>query len=418
MAGPRRTAIGRGRILTLGLALLAAGCGGEAPPAPAATRATPAPLADEAAADLAVVPYLRGYEPARPGPVVVVRQEDAIADGLNLYLSGHAAEAVLADVQGRTLHRWRCPLLRLWPELRARPDAKELEYWRRAHLFPDGGLLAIYEGIGVVRLDAASHVLWSRRGGFHHDLAVREDGAILLLERQPRQIPRLHPRRRVVEDFVTVLGPAGEVRERISLLESFERSPWSGLVAGRRARHGDIFHTNSLELLDGRLAGTLPAFRAGNLLVSVRELDALAVVDPAARRVVWALTGPWRRQHEASLLASGRLLLFDNLGLAPDRSRVIEVDPADGSIRWQFAGDAGSPLFSRTLGSCQRLANGNTLVVESQGGRALEVTPRGDVAWEFHNPHRAGAQGELVAALYDMVRLPPGTAPPGVPAAR
>ena len=64
-------------------------------------------------------------------------------------------------------------------------------------------------------------------------------------------------------------------------------------------------------------------------------------------------------------------------------------------------------LFSKTLGSCQRLPNGNTLITESENGRALEVTRDKRVVWEFYNPHRAGARGELVAVLFEMLRLPP-----------
>ena len=45
-------------------------------------------------------------------------------------------------------------------------------------------------------------------------------------------------------------------------------------------RSGDIFHTNTLEVLDGRFAGRDPAFRKGNLLISVLKLDTLAVLDP------------------------------------------------------------------------------------------------------------------------------------------
>ena len=55
----------------------------------------------------------------------------------------------------------------------------------------------------------------------------------------------------------------------------------------------------------------------------------------------------------------------------------------------------------------QRLPNGNTLITESDGGRALEVTPDRRIVWEFFNPHRAGEQGEYIATLFELLRLPP-----------
>ncbi len=310
------------------------------------------------------------------------------------------------DRKGAVLHRWRYPLRRLWPDLAADPEMAKLEYWRRAWLFPNGDLLGIYEGLGLVKLDARSNVLWSHRGGFHHDLQVRENGEIWILDREGRIVPWINPREGILEDFVTVLDPEGRVRRRISLLEAFERSPYALMLKGME-RAGDVFHSNTLEVLDGRFAAKHPAFRQGNVLVSVLKLDALAILDPDRGEVVWARQGVWRRQHQPTFLDNGNLLIFDNRGPETERSRVIEVDPLSGEVRWQFGGTPEVDFFSKTLGSCQRLPNGNTLITESENGRALEVDAAGAVVWELNNPHRAGERNELVAVLFEVVRLPP-----------
>lgn len=358
------------------------------------------------AADVRALPYLQGYRPAEDRPTITRHDPAAAQQGLNLYVSGHAAEAVLVDMDGRVLHRWRYPLRRLWPELAADPDTPKLDYWRRAHLFPDGSLLAIYEGHGLVKLDSRSNVLWAYRAGIHHDLAVAESGAIWALDREGKLIPRINPQAGVLEDGITVLDPAGRPLRRISLLESFERSPYAGLVKGMRRKAGDIFHTNTLEILDGAYVHRHPAFRKGNVLLSVRELDALAILDPEREAIVWAWTGPWRSQHQPTFVPGGNLLLFDNLGAGRNRSRILELDPVTGKVVWRYGGRPEVDFFSRTLGSCQRLPNGNTLITESENGRAVEVTPAGRTVWELYNPHRAGERGELVAVLFEVVRLP------------
>ncbi len=335
------------------------------------------------------------------------RDAGAAYRGLNLYVSGHAAEAVLMDMAGKTLHRWRYPLRRLWPDLAKDPEMAKLEYFRRAYLYPNGDLLAIYEGQGLVKLDARSRVRWAYRGGIHHDLFVTEEGLIYVLDREGKVIPRINRKRGVLEDFVTVLSPKGRLLRRISILECFESSPYANLVQTMRKRQGDIFHTNTLEVLDGRFVGLHPAFRKGNLLISVFMLNTVAVLDPDRRTVVWAKAGGWRHQHQPTFLDNGHLLVFDNTGASRERSRVIEMEPVSGRIVWQYGGTPEVDLFSRTLGSSQRLPNGNTLITESENGRALEVTPDGRTVWEFYNPHRAGENGELVASLFEMVRLPP-----------
>jgi outer membrane protein assembly factor BamB len=175
----------------------------------------------------------------------------------------------------------------------------------------------------------------------------------------------------------------------------------------------DLLHTNTIEILDGRLAAQCPAFRAGNLLISVLELDTVAVLDPDRGEIVWALTGPWRKQHQPTVVGRGSLLVFDNLGAGPDRSRVLEIDPFTQEVLWRYGGDRATDFFSKTLGTAQRLPNGNTLITESENGRAFEVTPDGSVVWELVSPHRAGEHDELVAVLFEVVRLPPDFPFPG-----
>lgn len=358
-------------------------------------------LDQEETADVRALPYLQGYKPAEDRPTVAVRDAAAVAPGLNLVLSGHAAEAVLMDRDGQVLHRWRMPLRRVFPDLAKDPEMAKLEYWRRVWLFPNGDLLGIYEGLGIVKLDARSNVLWARRGGFHHDLQVMADGRIWVLDRDGKVIPRINPDEGILEDFVTVLGPGGEVERRISILEAFERSPFAALL-GRMERAGDVFHTNTLEVLDGRFADRHPAFRKGNALLSVLKLDTIAVLDPDRGEIVWAKTGSWRRQHQPTFLDDGNLLVFDNRGPGGERSRAVEIDPRTGATVWSYDRD----LFSKTLGSVQRLPNGNTLITESENGRALEVTRDGRMVWEYYNPNRAGEHKELVAVLFEVVRLP------------
>jgi hypothetical protein len=51
------------------------------------------------------------------------------------------------------------------------------------------------------------------------------------------------------------------------------------------------------------------------------------------------------------------------------------------------------------------LPNGNTLITESDGGRLVEVTPKGEIAWEFLNPVRAETNQERTAVLSPGTRV-------------
>ena len=128
----------------------------------------------------------------------------------------------------------------------------------------------------------------------------------------------------------------------------------------------------------------------GDVLISLRNLDVLAVLDIEKRVIKWAVRGPWRLQHDPDVLANGKVLLFDNRGDMKNggTSRILEFDPQTLEITWEYPGDSAEVLYTSIYGSQQRLPNGYTLISESNNGRMIEVTRSGDVVWEYKIPER------------------------------
>ena len=359
--------------------------------------------------------YAGGSRLSTEASGITALDEDLASEGLRLYISGHAPEAVLMTREGDYIHSWRFAYENLYAALPGAylPPVPATACWRRARLLPGGDLLAIYEGHGLVKIDRRSRLIWGFGGKCHHDLDLDADGNIWVLTREALVVPHLHPDEPVLLDYVTMLDPNGVILHSVPLLEAFERSPYAHLLPAPGSS-GDIFHTNTLELLDGSLADRVPAFGAGNILISVREMDAIAVLDPRAGVIVWAAQGGWARQHEPTVLANGRILLFDNMG-HDGHSRVMEIDPVTLDTVWEYADSVATPLYSQTCGLSRRLPSGNTLIVESDNGRAFEVTPDRMIVWEYYNPFRAGEERELIAAILDMEILPEDAYPDWLP---
>jgi hypothetical protein len=362
----------------------------------------------EAVNTLLSVPYLRGYDPATGKEGVTVDDAGQAYPGWNICVSAHAPEARLIDMEGTLRHRWSLDVSKVWPARKEDPDFRDYDkFWRRVLLLPDGGLLVIWEYIGIMRIDRDSRLLWANACGAHHDVAVDGAGRIFVLTRQKKILPDVNPDVPVFEDFVTELAPDGRLVKSISLLRAFERSDYAAELAAMK-NAGDLFHSNALQILDGSLASRLPAFRKGNILVSISALGIAAVLDPDSGTIVWALSGQWRAQHTPRLLSDGRLLLFDNFGtMRVGESRVLEVDPLTQQIAWRYGEGPGEGFFSEANGFVQRLPNGNTLITISAEGRAIEITPDRRVVWEYDNPFRAGEKKELVATLHQVERVPP-----------
>ncbi len=352
--------------------------------------------------------YLSGSQSAPDVSGVTIHAASRVEPGVNFVLSGHRPGAALIDMDGRVLHDWSLSFLDAWPDQKEDSEDENAQYWRAAHLFENGDVLTIFEGLGMIKVDANSSVIWSRRNNAHHDLQVLDDGRICTLTREAHIVRRINPNTPILEDFVEILDAEGNSLKRVSVLEAFENSAYSNAtgVLGMR-RIGDIFHTNSVEVLDGSLADRLPAFRKGNVLISLRKLSIVAVIDLDREEVVWALSGLWKAQHMPRMLPGGTMMVFDNSG-NEGRSRIVEVDPVTQSVEWLYKGATPEDFYTQMCGANHRLQNGNTLIVESDFGRAFEVTETGEIVWQFINPERAGRKQELIGTLFDVRRIPPG----------
>lgn len=350
--------------------------------------------------------------------------------GYTLYTSGHTQTAYLVDMQGRVAHRWHVPFSEIWDETASvkRPMADAYIYIEKATLLPNGDLLALYVGVGdtpwgygLVRLNQHGEVVWKYLGHAHHDFDVAPDGSIYVLTQEintkpVENLPQLKPPR--VDDYLVRLGPDGRELDKVWLLGALVDSPYVRLLEMvpwyvQADGKGDYLHTNSVEFV--RPGTPLPnGVAPGQVMLSFREINTVATVDLARRRIAWALPGPWIRQHDPDLLPNGNLLLFDNEGQFAEggASRVIELNPRSGRVAWSFTGTAAHPFESMVRSSQERLANGNTLIVESDGGRLLEVTRSGDIVWEYVNPVRGGPEKSRIPIIFWAHRVEPDSLTP------
>jgi outer membrane protein assembly factor BamB len=113
---------------------------------------------------------------------------------------------------------------------------------------------------------------------------------------------------------------------------------------------------------------------------------------------VWGPTN-LHRQHHPTLLADGTIIVFDN---GRHRSQIVELDPLNLEVVWRYAPEKG--FLSRYRGSVQRLANGNTLITESDRGYAFEITPEQEIVWRFANPDVNTENMRI--AIWRMTRYP------------
>jgi len=338
-----------------------------------------------------------------PETGVTVNTDEAYP-GYTLYTSGHGTEAMLVSLDGKLVHSWKVAYSEIWndssPVKKPQPD--NFLYMRKATLLPDGGLLAIVVatgdtpwGYGMVKLDKDSNVVWSYLGQTHHDFDIAADGRIYGLTHEMRRTTfEGHPQLTVprLDDFVVVLSPEGKEVKKVSILDALARSKYEWLLnrVPWYNKH-DFIHTNNIDLIESAEAQALPFAKEGQVLLSFRDINTIALLDLESEEIVWALRGAWIAQHDPDILPNGHLLVYDNLGGFGEggRTRILEIDPVSTGIVWRYEGSGEQPFFSEARGAQERLPNGNTLITETAGGRLLEVSQDGRIVWEFFNPVRA-----------------------------
>jgi hypothetical protein len=370
------------------------------------------------------------WQPERSSETGVTVNTPEAYPGYTLYTSGHGSEASLVSLDGKVVHSWKLPYSTIWNETSPvkNPQPDPFLYWRKATLLPNGDLLAIFVatgdtpwGYGMVKLDKDSNVLWSYLGQTHHDFDIGADGRIYgLTHEMRRNTYEGHPQLTVprLDDFVVVLSPEGEEIKKVSILDALARSQYEWLLnrVPWYNKH-DFIHTNNIDLIESGEVEALPFAKEGQVLLSFRDINTLALLDLESEEIVWALRGGWIAQHDPDILPNGNILIYDNLGGFGEggRTRILEIDPVTTGIEWRYAGSIEQPFFSEARGAQERLPNGNTLITETAGGRLFEVSQDGRIVWEFMNPVRAKhpESGEAIVPIVSWAqRYAPQTLDP------
>jgi Arylsulfotransferase (ASST) len=248
-----------------------------------------------------------------------------------------------------------------------------------------------FMGGAAMEVDWNGKMLWEvRRPDHHHDGRLLRNGNIILLcmrELRDDIAKRVRGGRpgtevdgkRIWADFLVEMTTGGKVVWEWRSWDHLD--PEKDVLTEVQGGREEWTHANSVfEEPDG------------NLLVSFREISTVVRIDRNTGKILWKLGAPpLAGQHAPYRLANGNVLIFDNGPHRLDRtfpfSRVIEVNSETNEIVWTYQEPQEYNFFSPRISNAQRLPSGNTLINEGSFGRFFEVTPKGDVVWEYVNPY-------------------------------
>jgi hypothetical protein len=140
----------------------------------------------------------------------------------------------------------------------------------------------------------------------------------------------------------------------------------------------DWTHVNDVDRIDEH-----------RLLLSPRNFDQVLILNRTTGEIEKRLGADGRHdvlyeQHNPDYLESengtGTILVADS-----ENDRVVEY-AYDGDGEWTRTWEVGSSESLSWPRDADRLPNGNTLITDTMNHRVIEVTPTGEVVWEYYAP--------------------------------
>ena len=375
-------------------------------------------------------------------PTGVTRYDPAKAYGTYVLFCGADNHTHLIDMDGNEVHRWTekgLPSVAIDPAL---VDGTKGHLLVQTSQAPGGGtekipgVAAIFGDATVGEVDWNDHVVWNwgpangTPARQHHDIRRLPNGNTLILYNRIVSLPGFKAPKQL-DDAVEEVTPGGKVVWNWAIGDHLNELGFTPaeLVLLKSSLNADYLHINNMTPVGANkwFDGGDQRFNPDNVLIDSRNGNFIIIIDRATGHVVWRL-GPdyppltvsysWRPQtvprpvdqlsgqHDAHLIeaglpGAGDLLVFDNQGeagypavplAATGGSRVLEIDPERKQIVWEYtaANSHQAPwgFASSFISSARRLPNGNTLIDEGMDGRFFQVTPAGEIVWEYVSPFK------------------------------
>ncbi len=342
-------------------------------------------------------------------------------------------QARLIKRNGEVVKKWSLDYFEHFPDRAERPcndlnSPLEIDM-HGGLLTPKGELVFNYEYCGTVKLDQCGNVMWTLNKLTHHSLVEAEKGGYWIMGRDKwaaKDAPNKFPPFTTAatddilrEDTILRVAEDGTIIDEFSLVELMYNSGMEailtadGLVfSAKRIQRLELVHSNQATELKSDIAASFaPLFSAGDLAISIRELNLVFVIDPDTKAVKWHQTGPWLRQHDAEFRPDGRLSIFNNntyrtayphnnqTDLTTDfTTNIIVVDPKTGETEVVFGEKPGQEMLSVIRGQHELLEDDGILIVEFDAGRVLQVNAAREIVWEYVNKYDDNYVGEITNA--------------------
>ena len=307
---------------------------------------------------------------------------------------------ILIGPDSKVIHTWNFSTEHL--PLNTKPDQAKNMYGLA--LLPDGSVIYVMgeEGGGIVKVDACGNILWNLEGAYHHTISMTEDNAYFWTWEGIHTDTFPHA--------VKVDSATGKIVASIDMKDAMLKNDSIHIFDIRQNARTlediyDASHANDIDELTVSQAPEFPAFSAGDLLLSYRNLNLIFVIDPKTLQIKWWRIGATDRQHDADW-ENGAITSFSNnmSGARKGHSDIVRIDM--DAMQHDIIVDGKEYSMFSVINARQELTDFNTrIMTSSTQGWVLELDERGELVFTFINTYNA--QRGTTLHLSEAYRLKP-----------
>ena len=176
---------------------------------------------------------------------------------------------------------------------------------------------------------------------------------------------------------VLKVTPGGDIVREISMFDVLIKNKLHGLLymspkdtwsdTWSMEVSGDTLHLNDVEIFPSHLQPGV--FEAGDVMVSLRNINAIMVFNPDTLRIKYLSIGEVVHQHDPDFVDGEQISVLDNNNVAPEsqgpQSRIVVLSATHDDMQVIYSGSAEQPFYTAIMGKHQWLPNGNMLITES-----------------------------------------------------
>ena len=255
-------------------------------------------------------------------------------------------------------------------------------------------VLKTHDG-AIWKVDLCGKPIWvNTEFSFHHSTEIDDEGNIYVPGTKEGSSERYD--HRVMDDFLVVLNSDGEVKFQKSILQILEKNELNNRILTVQRSTVDPIHLNDIQpvLKDG------PHWKKGDVFLSLGHLHMVLLYRPSTDQLIWWNQDKMFHQHDIDIVSENEVSIFNNnkiwtfkkgSGKSGEKytfkhNEILKFN--FNEKRYDIYDEDNFKKFdisTITQGLIDFDYQGDYLVEETDYGRLLYFSKKGDLVWEFFN---------------------------------